>query len=205
MSSIKCNECGLVNFRTDQHCKRCTSSLADGPEPANYSQFYEPPPPPVFHPGEEQTTRSVASPLCIKCGVKSSISMRNFKKDYNSPVALLGIFLGIIPALLLALILRTRHQISAPFCEMCWLRFRHADTYRSLLLLSVVPGIFLVVGLSIYADSITAAILGLVTVLVAYSLASRHIKSVSPKFKRVTSKEVVISAPMQGDLVFSKK
>ena len=209
MTSVKCRECGLVNFSTAPNCKRCKLPLpADGGSVEQFQSFQSPPPPPVFHGGNlvrEHASSSAQSPPCIKCGNRSSIAMREFKKDYNSPVALLGIFLGVIPALLLALLLRKRHQITAPFCENCWLRFKHADTFRALMLLSVIPAIILVIALTAYAGSITVMLIGFIGVLIAYSLLSRHIKSISPKFKKVTAKEVVIEAPLQGDLVFSRR
>ena len=31
MSSIKCSECGLTNFETAEHCKRCKASLSTPP------------------------------------------------------------------------------------------------------------------------------------------------------------------------------
>jgi hypothetical protein len=67
---------------------------------------------------------------------------------------------------------------------------------------SVIPAIILVIALTVYAGSITVMLIGFIGVLIAYSLLSRHIKSISPKFKKVTAKEVVIEAPLQGDLCF---
>ena len=34
MSSIKCNQCGLPNFSSSEHCKRCKASLFASPAPA---------------------------------------------------------------------------------------------------------------------------------------------------------------------------
>ena len=204
MTSVKCLSCGLVNFSTEPSCKRCKEPLADngGSTQQQFQSFQEPPPPPVFY--GEATVREHAPP-CIKCGNRTSIAIREFKKDYSSPFALLGIFLGILPALLLALLLRTRHQISAPFCDGCWSRFKHADTFRTLLVLGIIPAIILVIGLTIYTGSITVMLIGFIGMLIGYSLLSRHIKSISPKFKKVTAKEVIIEAPFQGDLVFARK
>lgn len=71
MSSIKCTQCGLVNFNTNSHCKRCHQALNEfgGASPfqtniqpvqayqtqplnqnqtARFQPYQSPPPPPVF-------------------------------------------------------------------------------------------------------------------------------------------------------------
>src|SRR5690349_17616277 len=114
MTSVKCRNCGLVNFATEPSCKRCKNSLPGAPSgTAQFQSFQSPPPPPVFHGGEPvQDDFSPAIPThpCIKCGNTEKISVHNFVKFYNSPIAWLGIFLGLLPYYLLKLLLRTKHN-----------------------------------------------------------------------------------------------
>jgi hypothetical protein len=69
MASLKCSNCGLVNFATDANCKRCGTPLAHGPEPpgtptSNVAPQYGSsgqtgyPPPDAYYP---QTPASAAS------------------------------------------------------------------------------------------------------------------------------------------------
>jgi len=48
-------------------------------------------------------------------------------------------------------------------------------------------------------------LIGSIGVLVAYSSLTRYIKKISPNFKKITAKEVIIEVPFQGELVFSRK
>jgi len=213
MTSVKCLSCGLVNFATLQSCKRCKSPLSTGAMGGSNQQFQSfqnPPPPPVFH-GDttvgEYSSPPAQSHPCIKCGSRQNISVRNFVKYYNSPVALLGIFLGLLPYIFLKLLLRTKHDLTGPFCEPCWKRFQSTNTYG---VLNVFLFLILLIGgiaFSIYIDSVTAEWWLLGSVLLAFVVlfvGNSFVTKLGPKYKRVTSKEVVVDAPFVGEIVYSK-
>src|SRR5215203_5537707 len=124
MTSIKCLSCGLVNFSSEEFCKRCKSPLSRvGGSDANFDASRMPPPPPVFHGDHAESTTPPPPEVypCIKCGSRGAITIRNFVKIYHSPVAIVGIFLGCLPYVLLKLLLRTKHDLTGPFCEACLL------------------------------------------------------------------------------------
>ena len=208
MNSVKCHNCGLVNFATIPNCKRCQAVInaaASNSQP--YQDFNSPPPPPVFgqdHSFGAQDTRAAQAAPCIKCGKRDLISIRNFVKVYNSPVALVGIFLGLIPYIILKLLLQTKHNLTGPFCETCWTRFEKTTVYGVLnaLLLPVlwVAGIVF----SIAADSEWLLLASVLLPIFVFAVGRFYINGLGPKYKRVNSKEVVIDAPLVGDIVYTK-
>ena len=211
MTSVKCRSCGLVNFSTEQSCKRCKSALYSVTSAsARFEAFQMPPPPPIFHgDGSSGANSSVApqSPPCIKCGGRQKIAIRSFVKIYNSPVAILGIFLGLLPYVILKLLLRTKHDLTGPFCERCWTRFQNSKIYSvgNVLLFFVL--LFGGVALSIYIDSVNSEWLLLGSVIMAFVVLTAghyYLATLGPKYKRVNAKEVVIDAPFVGEIVYTK-
>ena len=208
MTSVKCLSCGLVNFSTEKSCKRCKSPLAGaGNGTQQFQSFQNPPPPPVFH-GDptvrEQVSVPAQRPPCIKCGSRQNISVRNFVKFYNSPVAFLGIFLGLLPYILLKLLLRTKHDLTAPFCEPCWGKFRHLGTCNVLNTLLFFPLLIVGVVFAFAVDSEWVLLAAVLLPFLVLALGSFYLKTLEPKYKRVNSKEVVIDAPYVGEILYTR-
>lgn len=206
MSSIKCKKCGLVNFSTATECKRCLTPFKNKQSKSAHFQNYQmPPAPPVFD-GDAAYQNSVFQPKppCIKCGSNQNIAIRNFKKIYNSPVALLGIFLGILPYIILQLLLRTTHHLSAPFCHECWSRYKNADSYSVLIALGAFAGFILAMVAAFAAESFGVFLLGVIVTLILYAFGKSYVKKISPKFKKVNAKQVIIDAPLVGEILYTK-
>lgn len=205
MSSLKCSHCGLVNFTHAAQCKRCQNSLGKSVGSAQFQNFQAPPPPQFYENAGIQSGLEIEQkPHCVKCGNTRNVSFQSFKKIYNSPVALMGIFLGVLPYLLFALLLRTTHHLSAPFCEDCWSKFKSADTFESLYKI----GVFALMIFSIFAaiaySSLWLVGIGFAVAFALYFYGNTYIKKVSPKFKKVDAKQVIIEAPSVGEILFTK-
>jgi transcription elongation factor Elf1 len=220
MSSTKCAQCGLVNFSTAVQCKRCRqplnemSAFADQrayqqnqPPPVpqnNYQQpFQTPPPPPVFDNGyDRQFNQPPANFCCIKCGSRTGVTMQNFKKTYTPPVAYLGILIGPLIFLILALVLRVRHQLNAPFCASCWSGFKNLGAVSTLLNLACILVLMFGVAAGMMNQSFGLTVFSII-LGVAFGIASKVYESkVAPKYKKVDGKVVVIDAPAVGEVAF---
>ena len=210
MTSIKCRNCGLVNFATEQSCKRCNSALPHASTGSDqFASFNSPPPPPTFHGGAEQTNSSSNEfiPPCIKCGSRKKITVRNFVKIYHSPVVLLSIFIGLLPYFILKRLLRTKHDLTGPFCEPCWQRFQSVKWYNAANILLFLVLLISGIAFSIYIDSVSSEwwLLGsLVVSLVVFTAGNYYLETFGPKYRKVNAKEVVIDAPFVGAIVYSK-
>ena len=172
----------------------------------NYGRFQMPASPPFFdeQSGQMQFRPTEEKNYCIKCGDDKNVSAQEFKKKYVSPVAILGIFIGIIPYFLLRLLLTTTHNISAPFCENCWNKFKDIETHSALFNFGAVMLIilgFLIGGLY---DSFLVLAICLCLSIPLFIFGRIYVAKVSPKFKKVDSKQVIINAPKGGAIVFSK-
>jgi hypothetical protein len=207
MTSIKCRSCGLVNFSTERSCKRCKSPInGEATADERFLPFQSPPPPPTFS-GDASAASTAREPVypCIKCGGRQRTNVRSFVKIYNSPVAILGIFLGLLPYFILKILLRTKHNITGPFCEPCWARFQSArTTYKvanALLFLMLFGG---GIVLSIYIDSDKLFLASILFPWVVLAAGSYYLTTLGPKYKRVNSKEVVIDAPHVGEIVYTR-
>ena len=208
MTSIKCSNCGLVNFSTEPNCKRCEASL---PNSANASVgtggIHTPPPPPVFHDNYAEAARPPAEPEypCIKCGSRGRITVRNFVKIYHSPVAILGIFFGCLPYVLLKLLLRTTHNLTGPFCESCWSLYQRGQTLAvvnvSLFVVIVIVAPIVAVLLDWSEWSLLFIAIGSLALL---AIGEKFLTTFAPKYKRVTAKEVVVDAPHVGEIVYTR-
>jgi hypothetical protein len=221
MSSIKCSKCGLINFSTALECKRCQnqlnefSSIAEQRpyqtnvqsfqqnQPRSY-QYYQTPPPPTFDSDNQSETAQQPSLSCIKCGGKSDVYLQNFKKDYVPPVAYLGALGGILPAVILVLVLKVTHLLTAPFCGQCWTKFRKVSTIETLTNLGFfalfIGGMF--AGFAFGSTFVFFVSFALSIGLVVWGQNFK--KKNSPKYKKVNRKQVVIDDPTFGEVCFQR-
>ncbi|HEX8247304.1 MAG TPA: hypothetical protein VF599_03895 [Pyrinomonadaceae bacterium] len=224
MTSTKCAQCGLVNFSTAVQCKRCgqplneMSAFADQrayqqnvqPLPTaapqnNYRQaqsFQTPPPPPVFDSHQQMFDQPPPNWCCIKCGGRNGVSIQSFKKTYLPPVAYLGFLIGPLIFLILALILRVKHHLNAPFCAQCWDGFKNQPTISTLLSLACVVALCGGIILSFAMESVAFGFLAVIAGISVGIYAKFYESKVSPKYKKVNGKLVVIDAPLVGDVTF---
>ncbi|HVE58266.1 MAG TPA: hypothetical protein VNB22_15640 [Pyrinomonadaceae bacterium] len=164
-----------------------------------------PPSPPVFgFDGAVNDDFSYQQPPCIKCGSNQNTSIQNFKKIYDSPIAILGIFFGFLPYFILKILLRTTHSLTAPFCHGCWNKFSKANTYLILTQLGFFVVFVLGIVLAIAVNNMGLILLGFVASVVLYIWGNMYVKGISPKYKKVDSKQVIIDAPLVGEILFTK-
>ena len=164
-----------------------------------------PPPPPMFSShGEINDNFKYQYPPCIKCGNNQNTAAQNFKKIYNSPVAVLGIFFGILPYLILSMFLKTTQHLTAPFCGECWNKYKNADTYSALISLAAFVGLVISIFAAVGFESWLIIAVGFIGTLIFYIYGTMYIKRISPKFKKVDSKQVIIDAPIVGEIFFTK-
>ena len=205
MTSLKCRNCGLVNFSTEVSCKRCRTPLpGDGTQ--QFQSFHNPPPPPVFDGDTVEKYDSTPSQSfpCIKCGNRQNISVQNFVKVYYSPVAFLGIPLGILTYFILKWLLSTKHDLAGPFCALCWARFQNAESYRTVNTLLFFPLLIAGIVFAFYVDNVLVLLAALLVPLFVLTGVGYFLNTYGPKYKRVNSREVVIDAPHVGEILYAK-
>ncbi len=218
MASIRCSNCNLVNFGTETQCKRCKQPLQEllniaderqadfNQNPQNststFHSYQMPTTPPVFY--EDQRQPEMPRMCCIKCNKQNNISMQNFKKDYVPPILYITFFLGILPGLLLIALLKVKHNVSAPFCQECWKNFRRIPGKDVLGLFGIIGGFFIGIFALVIFESVFLMLLifagGIGLMIHSQVFKSKH----SPKYKKVTRKEVIITDPIYGDICFAR-
>lgn len=221
MTSIKCSHCRLVNFSTATHCKRCQQPLnefsniaaqrpfhagaQEAPAYQNpFQPYHSPPAPPAFdafgRPIEQQFEAPI---LCVKCGGGQSVHMQHFKKDYVPPVAYLGVFMGILPFLILVLVLKVNHKIDAPFCIDCWDKFKRVNTVANLGTLAFLFGIIGAIVALVALESGFAFLFVLALTIGFVIWTQIYRRQNSPKFKKVDRQQVIIDAPGVGEIRYA--
>lgn len=130
--------------------------------------------------------------------------MQAFKKKYVSPVATIGIFIGLLPFFLLRWLLSTTHQLSAPFCDNCWSKFSPTGKIKLYCQLGFVLSILLGIISAVYFQSPTLFVvifsIGVIALIYGQLNEYRH----SPKFKKIDAKQVIIKTPSGEEMAFTK-
>jgi hypothetical protein len=224
MASIRCGNCSLLNFSTETKCKRCKqplheySNIADQrqyqenfeearqPQPSyqnqpSHFQPYQTPPPPTFYENQSQPAMQMS---CIKCGDRKRVSLQNFKIDYIPPISYVAFFMGILPGLILVSLLKVKHHLSAPFCGDCWRNFNQVSGKETLGVLACLGGFVVGIFAMFLFESVLIMLiffgLGIALLIRGQLFKSKH----SPKYKKVTRQEVIISDPQVGDVSFAR-
>lgn len=204
MTSIKCKKCGLINFSHAHECKRCGFQFENKQSRSSYFQNNQTPSNFGANESLSEDGYEQPKPPCVKCGEKQNVAVHNFEKKYLPPVVILGLFLGLLPYILLKIFLTTTHYLAAPFCHNCWDKFKNARMYSVFNVLFffvlLVAGTY--IAFSYDSEGILAGtILG---AILLYALGRFMISSISPKYKKVDSKKVIIDAPFVGEILFEK-
>jgi hypothetical protein len=129
VSSLKCAQCGLVNFATDEVCKRCQAPL--GPNVVHsssqgivLSDGYVLPPPPSF--GTSGVWRDRATLVmtkdaqlpdrCVKCNVPTTGRLRR-RLSWHHPAIYLIILVALLIYLIVAMVTRKSATVELGLCE----------------------------------------------------------------------------------------
>ena len=142
-ASWKCSQCGLVNFASDQTCKRC-GALVQGsavPPPAapvgivledGYVMPPPPGPPPVVTGGtwREGSTLVMSKDAslpdhCVKCDAPANVRLKR-NLSWHHPALFLLLLLAWLIYLILAMALRKRATVYLGLCQQHYERRRNS-------------------------------------------------------------------------------
>ncbi|GEM_PF-3440497 len=223
MATVRCKNCNLVNFSTEPQCKRCKQPLIEysnfvdqrqyqtsfeqSSNPPQYQnqpspfQPYQMPPPPNYY---EDQSYGVMQMSCIKCGGRNRVTRQNFKKDYVPPYLYICFLIGFLPGAILIALLKIKHQLSAPFCGECWQNYSKISSKETMGVVGFLGcffgGLFgLIAFESVFVMLVIFAV-GIGLLVRGQMYKSKH----SPKYKRITSREVIITDPVVGDISFAR-
>lgn len=194
MSSLKCAQCGLVNFASETTCKRCGAALnqdvprAVTPAPQGIvleDGYVLPPPPTVGMPGSgvwrDKSTlvmsQGVALPdRCIKCNEPAHGFRLKRKLTWHHPAIYLLILVAVLIYLIVSLILRKRAIVEIGLCE------RHLAKRRKNLLVTWLLFLLGVAGfiMAAVAEDGTYALVGTILLLCAIIYALAVVRVVAP-------------------------
>ncbi|HKO98975.1 MAG TPA: hypothetical protein VJU86_18380 [Pyrinomonadaceae bacterium] len=132
MSSLKCAQCGLVNFLTDRFCKRCGASLGSNATsvvaPPQQGIVLEdgyvlPPPPITGMPGvwrdDSKLVMSKEALLpdrCVRCNVPTTGRLKR-TLTWHHPAIYLIILVALLIYVIVAMVLRKTARIEIGLCD----------------------------------------------------------------------------------------
>ena len=134
-ASWKCSQCGLVNFASDQSCKRCAALVAGSelqlpaaPVGIVLEDGYVMPPPPttgaIWHEGSTLVmTKDASLPdHCVKCDAPANGFRLKKRLSWHHPALFLLLLLATILYLVLAMILRKQATVYLGLCQQHYQR-----------------------------------------------------------------------------------
>ena len=194
MSSVKCTQCGLVNFATETTCKRCGEGLVRGGPlfgvPISQGIVLEdgyvlPPPPTVGMPGSGVwrdksilvMSKGAALPQrCVKCNEPTHGLVLKRKLSWHHPAIYLIILVALLVYLIVALFLRKNAIVEVGLCEKHLARRRQGVLIIWLLFLVGVAGFIM----AMVAADATYLLAGLVFFLAAIIFGLISVRVVVP-------------------------
>lgn len=132
MSSLKCTQCGLVNFATDKVCKRCGAPLTSNfpsvldatTQGIVLEDGYVLPPPPSY--GTNGVWRDKSTLVmsrdaqlpdrCVKCNIPTTGRLKR-KLSWHHPALFLIILVALLIYLIIAMVLRKSATIEIGLCD----------------------------------------------------------------------------------------
>lgn len=134
MPSLKCAQCGLVNFATAVSCKRCGHALSESDGVASYGPdgivledgYVLPPPPTLGAPGsgvwrdKGKLVVSQGAPLpnrCIKCNAPANGPKLKKKLSWHHPALYILVIVGLLIYLIVAMFVRKSITLNLGLCE----------------------------------------------------------------------------------------
>ena len=183
MSSLKCAQCGLVNFATDITCKRCGQPLVASSSPQGIvlaDGYVLPPPPTAGMPGSgvwRDKSKMIVSKgaqfpdRCVKCNAPAHGSRLKRKLTWHHPAIYILILVATLIYLIVAMIVRKTATVQLGLCQehMAKRRRNVVITWSIILLgvggfvLTVIVGDnnFLLAGISLILAGIIYAVVAL--------------------------------------------
>jgi hypothetical protein len=188
LPSLKCAQCGLVNFATATSCKRCGQALvvSSGADGIVLSDGYVlPPPPNMGTPGSgvwRDNSKLVVSKdallpeRCVKCNAPAPGPKFKKKLSWHHPAIYLLIVTGLLIYLIVAMVLRKSMTVELGLCE------EHKEKHRrdvfitwGLILLGVAGFI-----LALLVGDNTFLLLGILLLLAGIIYAVVAVRMVAP-------------------------
>ena len=221
MPTTTCPKCAYENSNFSSECEFCKEPLpytsfgnegqrgqeAQATYPSYVDPAYQrPPPPPRF---DEAGNVAITNPVrtrmtCVKCGGGHGVELEYVKKEYVPPLVYLALLISPILVVILAMVLKVKHEFNIPFCRECWQNYNRANTIATAsvfgfigLLIAGLVGTLVFESPWIMLLAVLAAIGGII-----YGLVGK--KRSSPVYKKVDGKQVVIDDPVLGDVQFLK-
>lgn len=192
MASLKCPQCGLVNFATETTCKRCRAPLAQSASVARPIEqgivledgYVLPPPPSVGTPGtgvwrvQSTLVMSKGAQLpdrCLKCNQPTSLRLKK-RLTWHHPAIYILIFVALLIYLIIALLLRKSATVELGLCEQHLAKRRRNIWITWLLVLLGFVGVF--AGAT--NDDVSYVLFGFLLLVVAIIYAIVAVKVVAP-------------------------
>ncbi len=193
MSSLKCAQCGLVNFASETTCKRCGATLnqnvpvavAPAPQGIVLEDGYVLPLPPTVGLASgvwrDKSTlvmsQGVALPdRCIKCNEPAHGFRLKRKLTWHHPAIYFLIVVAVLLYLIVAMILRKTATVEIGLCEMHRAKRRKNILITWLLFLLGVAGF----TMAIFAADSTYLLVGVIFLLGALIYGLMVVRVVAP-------------------------
>ena len=158
-TSWKCAECGLVNFASENNCKRCgavavTAGVEAPPPPTGIvleDGYILPPPPAIGGIWRDKSTLVMTKDAslpdrCVKCNAPANGVRLKRRLAWHSPVLYLLIFLAVLIYVILAGMLSKRATVYLGLCNEHFQRRRKQKAIGWLLLAIGVVGPILAIA-----------------------------------------------------------
>jgi len=128
MPSVKCEQCGLVNFAGATYCKRCSAPFSHSPAVVTEDGYVLPPPPTgSSHLPAQGVWRSKSTLVmskdaelpnrCIKCNQPASQRLKR-KLTWHHPALYIIAPLALLIYLIVAMVVRKQATVLVPLCEL---------------------------------------------------------------------------------------
>ena len=144
-TSWKCAECGLVNFASENNCKRCGAAAGvEAPPPLTgivlEDGYVLPPPPAIGGIWRDKSTLVMTKDAslpdrCVKCNAPANGVRLKRKLAWHHPVLYLVIFFAVLIYVILAAMLSKRATVYLGLCDQHFQRRRKQKAIGWLLLI----------------------------------------------------------------------
>lgn len=138
---------------------------------------------------------------CAVCGSAEGLTLRAVTRIYTPPWVYLGLFAGLLPALILALVFQVKHQLRVKVCPRCGSRLAWAGAVHWLAVLGALGLIFAAIVVGILNES-WLLFFGVFGLAVGLAIASgRFHNRANPRYTIFTKNEVELEIPGHGKYV----
>lgn len=145
--------------------------------------------------------------FCIQCGKQTRVSVYEFEEEENNPVAQFAKLAGDF-SVVAEYLLNKPHKVEAPFCSVCFKRFRGVEKRRQISILLGLLTVFIgvVISTSIHQRvgipwSLVPLGIAIMFFIAARLYARFYQWQNSPNIAAVNNKEIVLKIPGRGKYV----